>query len=116
MAETLQLVSCHLKGSAFILSCHLGCFCYKLCRGIFFWHLHPYCCFWESGFHLSVFLTAAVPLATLPSSLSGDLSHPKLPSPESLLCRQMMLPLCTVTPAVWRLMVISCCVRGSRGR
>ena len=41
MAETLQLVSCHLKGSAFILSCHLGCFCYKLCRGIFFWHLHP---------------------------------------------------------------------------
>lgn len=62
-----------------------------------------------------MFLPATVPLATQSSSLSRDLSHPKLPSPKLLLHRQIILPLCTATPALWLIMVISCCTESSRG-
>lgn len=47
--------------------------------------------------------------------LEGDLSHLKLPSAKLLLHRQMILPLCTITPTLWRIMVISCYTQYSRG-
>lgn len=48
-----------------------------------------------------VFFTAAAHLSALSSNLSGNLSHPELPSPKLLLHSQMVLPLSTIIPPLW---------------